>query len=96
MTPLETQVIEYLRTVEDATPRQIAKTLGENRYRVKQTLEALRARGILDVDLPMLVPEALLRMLFNGTKPTKMARPTDAARTVEVPSMGVRTQVRRL
>lgn len=93
---LEDRVVEYLRTVEDATPRQIAKALGENRYRVKQTLEALRARGILDGDLPMLVPEALLRMLFNGAKPPKMAWPTDAARTVETPSMGVQTEVRRV
>lgn len=92
---LEERVVEYLRTVEDATPRQVAKAVGESRYHVKRALERLTARGILDHDLPLMVPEAVLRVLFNGAKPPKMARPTDAVRPADAPS-AVHTEVRRI
>jgi hypothetical protein len=94
---LEERVVEYLRTVEDATPRKIAKALAANRRRVKQAIEALGQRGIIEpVEPAMLVPEGMLRVLFGGAKPPKMDRPVNAARSADAHSAGVQTEVRRL
>jgi hypothetical protein len=74
---LQERIFQYLRTVDKATPRRIAGALGENRTRVKRTLEQMAKAGVLENLVERLwIPEEIFNDLFPATKPVRALRPS--------------------
>lgn len=45
---LQKRIFDYLKTVEKASSRKIARALGENRHKVKLALQAMTETGVLE------------------------------------------------
>jgi hypothetical protein len=97
---LQERIFQYLRTVDKASPRRIAGALGENRTRVKRTLEQMAKTGVLENLIERLrIPEEIFNELFLATKPVTDFRPspTSASPQQQPPHpFEIKSEVRRM